>query len=239
MAVELRLPNINGMTEKEQIVQIRSYLYQFIPQLQWALNNLSTPTTTTTVTTVAPASNTSVVNPSNEANISEIKALLIKTADTVNAYYEELSEKYESVYEAQSDFGRYTEEKFQEIVTDSNGIKQSFSDIQTIVSKVPEIDDWVSEAKAQIFAGEVDYTDGVPVYGVEIRQKNTVNGEETFNKFARFTAGKLSFYDRNDTEVAYISDYKLYITHAEVLGNLKVGGYVWDTSNGLVLRWEG
>ena len=237
--VELRLPNINGMTEKEQLVQIRSYLYQFIPQLQWALNNLSTPTTTTTVTTVAPASNTSVVNPSYEANINEIKALLIKTADTVNAYYEELSEKYQSVYEAQSDFGTYTEEKFQEITKSSDGIKQSFSDIQTIVSKVPEIDDWVSDAKAQIFAGIVDSSNGVPVYGVEIRQKNTVNGEETFNKFARFTAGKLSFYDKNDTEVAYISDYKLYITNAEILGNLKLGGYVWDTSNGLVLRWEG
>lgn len=41
MAIELRLPNITGLTEKEQLSQIRSYLYQLIPQLQWELDNLT------------------------------------------------------------------------------------------------------------------------------------------------------------------------------------------------------
>ena len=38
--IELRLPNIKG-SDKEQLVQIRSYLYQLTEQLQWALNNTS------------------------------------------------------------------------------------------------------------------------------------------------------------------------------------------------------
>jgi hypothetical protein len=79
------------------------------------------------------------------------------------------------------------------------------------------------------------------VYGVEIGQKNTIDGEEVFNKFARFTADRLSFYDQNDSEVAYISDYKLYIRNAEITSSLKIGGFV-DTvmpSGDVVTKWVG
>ena len=37
MSIDIRLPNINGKTDSEQLAQIRSYLYQFASQLQWAL----------------------------------------------------------------------------------------------------------------------------------------------------------------------------------------------------------
>ena len=53
-----------------------------------------------------------------------------------------------------------------------------------------------------------------------------MDGEETFNKYARFTSEKLSFYDSNDNEVAYISDKKLYITHVEIIGSFSLGGFV-------------
>ena len=43
MELKLRLPQINAPTEREQISQIKSYLYQIIPQLEWALNNVLTP----------------------------------------------------------------------------------------------------------------------------------------------------------------------------------------------------
>ena len=77
------------------------------------------------------------------------------------------------------------------------------------------------------------------MHGLEIGQTSTIDGEEVFNKFARFTAGRLSFYDQNGYEVAYISDYKIYITHAEVTGSLKIGGYLIDTSKGLTFKWVG
>jgi len=41
MGYDFRMPNITG-TDSEQLAQIRSYLYQFIPQLQWALNSIET-----------------------------------------------------------------------------------------------------------------------------------------------------------------------------------------------------
>lgn len=38
--IEIRLPNINGTTEKEQIDQLKSYIYQLVEQLNWAFNAL-------------------------------------------------------------------------------------------------------------------------------------------------------------------------------------------------------
>ena len=64
---------------------------------------------------------------------------------------------------------------------------------------------------------------------------------EVFDKFARFTSDRLSFYDQNDNEVAYISDRKLYITHVEVKGTFSIGGFI-DTvlSDGsIVTKWVG
>lgn len=37
---ELRLPKIDAPTEKEQIVQIKNYLFQLVEQLQFVLNDV-------------------------------------------------------------------------------------------------------------------------------------------------------------------------------------------------------
>ena len=97
----------------------------------------------------------------------------------------------------------------------------------------------LKETKAHINSGLLGYTDdGNPIIGIEVGQRNTDDGVETFNKYARFTADRLSFYDANNTEVSYIGDYKQVITNAEILETLKVGKFVFDTSDGLALRWE-
>lgn len=36
----LRLPNITGLTEKEQLSQINRYLFQLVGELQFTINNL-------------------------------------------------------------------------------------------------------------------------------------------------------------------------------------------------------
>ena len=40
MAFEFRLPQFTG-SDHEQLAQMKSYLYQFIPKLEWALNTLA------------------------------------------------------------------------------------------------------------------------------------------------------------------------------------------------------
>lgn len=55
MGIELRMPSITAVTDRDEREQIRSYLYQLIPQLQWALNTLDTMTSKTGIVSVVDA----------------------------------------------------------------------------------------------------------------------------------------------------------------------------------------
>lgn len=323
MGVELRLPQITGVTEKEQLLQIKSYIYQLREQLQFAFDTINT--------TGGSGNGSYVVNQargftsssgglsSSEAEItfSALKSLIIKSADIVDAYYEEINKKLEGVYVAESDFGIYAEKTSQEIEANSTAITQNFENtqiiirdavdeawalasveindansriddtniavenlgagldganqrldsaegalqdakdefrgaIQVVTDSLSDTDKLLESTKEQlkgsldnlefiitglkeiivgvtayIKSGLLYYTDaGIPVYGIEIGQEVEANGEKVFNKFSRFTSEKLSFYDNNGNEVAYISDKKLYIGQAEITISLKVGGLI-------------
>ena len=239
MNVDIRLPNINGATEKEQLQQVKSYLYQFAEQLKWALNTIETGSS-------AESGNDSIVQSGTtdaveaEKNFNSIKSLIIKSADIVDAYYEKMSKHLEGDYVAKSDFGTYSEKTSAYIEASSKAIEQYYTDIQNLQTTLEAVNSKLIETSAYIKSGLLGYNDdGTPIYGVEVGQSNEVNGENVFDKFSRFTADRLSFYDRNDVEVAYVGDYKLYITNAEITGNLKLGGYLIDTTDGLAFKWIG
>jgi hypothetical protein len=61
-----------------------------------------------------------------------------------------------------------------------------------------------------------DDGEGNPVYGVEIGQTTKKDGKEIFNKFARFSAGRLTFYNDEGDELAYISGQKISVPSLEV-----------------------
>lgn len=301
MGLNLRLPNITGLSEKEQILQIKSYLYQLVNDLEFAFSYTSSTSDSVVVMNKNGRSSQSSQGVSATAMFSVLKPLIIKSADIVDAYYEKLTTKFKGEYVAQSDFGTYTEETAQAIGENSTAIEQTFTNIQTIdtdlqgvfadveavdtklsgeVSGIKKnvedttkaLSDSISETESELaesingvfenlggqikaLAKNVDailtvnayvksgvlyYNDeGLPVYGVEVGQTNNVNGEDVFKKFTRFTADRLSFYDQNDREVAYISDYKLYITSVEILYNLIGGGFILDLSRGWTLKFAG
>ena len=307
MQVDFRLPNIGG-NDREQLQQIRSYLYQFIPQLQFALNSIETSGASGNSTSMQTSHNTST-NGSFDAGVSfgALKPLIIKSAEIVNAYYDEISKRLDGLYVAESDFGVYAEQTSLEIQANSTAITQSFENTQVIIQtevealsaelreytdsnanaikdalgeavtridhtdealettranfgesirvveeSISQTDKLLESAKADlqgslddlevlliglqdivlgvtsyIKSGILYYTDAeVPVYGIEIGQEVEVDGETQFKKFTRLTAEKLSFYDSNDIEVAYISDKKLYIGQAEITTSLKEGGLI-------------
>ena len=238
MGFDIRLPNITAPTEAGQLAQIRSYLYQFAEQLKWAMDNIESGSGKDTNVPASTGSGSSAEDPGTTFN--SIKSLIIKSADIVDAYYEKINQRLEGEYVAQSDFGTYSEKTAQDIEANSTAIEQTLVNLQTISGTVDSLQDQILNTNAYIKSGLLYYDDsGSPVYGLEIGQTNTVDGVDTFDKFARFTSDRLSFYDQNDTEVAYISDYRLFITHAEVTGSLILGGYEIDTSDGLSFRWIG
>ena len=274
MGIDIRLPPING-TDKE----MRNYIFQLAQQLQWALSNVDTSSNTVVVAPTPKASSGArVVNNSPQATFESIKDLIIKSADIVTAYYEEINKRLVGEYVAQSDFGVFEEQTSQDIFENSTSVTRAFSNIQevrtgmrssldSLSDEIGQVDSKVADAKATLSGDIADlqkqyatlnyslvevtanlksgllYTneDGVPVYGLEVGQKNIIDGVEVFNKFARFTSARLSFYDSNGVEVAYISDYKLYIFNVEITGIYKIGGLV-DTvmPNGdVVEKWVG
>lgn len=277
MAFNLRLPHITEGTDREMLMQLKTYMYQMAEQLQWALNSLDTSGSQSAASTTKSQISVKPISEDNaHSSFNAIKSLIIKSADIVNAYYEEINKRLKSEYVAQSDFGSYTEEMEQMITGNSSAIEQAFANIQTIDSDVQGVFKTLSDnikraetelaedmdgvsaelgekietitknlaailtVNAYIKSGLLYYNDdGLPVYGVEVGQTNNVNGEEVFRKFARFTANRLSFYDQNDMEVAYISDYKLYITSVEILYSLVGGGFMLDFSRGFTLQYLG
>ena len=416
--VNLQLPNIKGDNEREQLKQMQRYLYQLVEQLQFALDTVGVSESSSPVKSQMPVrviQSSPVAMMSLDRGLSEdqvtfqaIKPLIIKSADIINAYYEEINRRLESLYVAQSDFGKFIEQNSQVIEATATDVTQRFNNIQIVITdldtnigsvrgdlqavgeevsytqrdikaineNIDAIDSYVAEIggsvydldeeiktvgetvgaidsevknvktgvqaveqKAQTIEDNVqtiatdietldtsiadvdksvqavdknlwdldnkvkDVKEGIdsslgklsgdlgnlnsgvkdlkedvegdledikgllddvahtlvevnaniksgllyydeneiPVYGLEIGQRNSINGVEVFNKFARFTSDRLSFYDQNDTEVAYVSDYKLYIRNVEITSSYKIGGYI-DTvtaDGGVITKWVG
>lgn len=241
MGIDIRLPNITASTEREQLAQVKSYLFQLAEQLQWGLKNVDT-SNNTVVVTPTPKSLQPSTTASAEATFGSIKALIIKSSDIVNAYYDEINNRLSSTYIAKSDFGTFTQQNSQSIIQNATYIEQLFVNLQEIVTDLESLNFTIADVNAHIRAGHL-YDDeyDLPVYGLEIGQKNIVDGEEVFNKFARFTSDRLSFYDNNGTEVAYISDYRLYISSMEITLSMKIGGFVDIVTDdgGIVTKWVG
>ena len=240
MTIDLRYPNITGKTEAEQMDQVRSYLHQLVEQLNWALNTVES----------AKGGNTSAVvyqqmKPSSaqeaEDTFNSIKALIIKSADIVKAYGETILTEFNGKYFADSDFGTYLEETSRQIAENAKGVTDTYTRVETIDSRVEGVEDEVRTTNAYIHRGLLSNGE----YGLEIGE---TSGDGVFRQYARFTSEKLSFHDINGNEVAYIGagtadkdDTKcLYVTGKAVfLGEIQLGGYKTDTSDGLAFTWIG
>lgn len=238
----IRLPNITAATEKEQLLQVKSYLHQLVQELNWALSTIESGNGTANTGANKLATGNTVTQEELKTSYNELRSLIIKSASTVSAYSEAAEERYNSLYVAQSDFGTYTEEASQQIQENSTAIESFYENMQEILTNIETLAHSLIEVNANIKSGLLYHDDdGVPVYGLEIGQRTKLDGEEVFDKFARFTSDSLIFYDQNDNEVAYISDRKLYITHVEVKGTFSMGGFN-DTklSDGsIVTKWVG
>lgn len=250
MSINLRLPNITETTPEGQLRQMHSFLYQTIEQLNWALNTLETGGSGAVVMqgkNTAGSSSGSEDKKDSGFNFNELKALIIKSADIVNAYYEKISAKLVGIYVAQSDYGDFYEYTTGEFKAHSDRIEENYKNIQSIVSKVDGVNDVLIEVNACIKSGLLYYDDaGVPIYGLEIGQTNEIDGVEIFNQYARFTADRLVFYDYNGREMAYISDRKLYINDIEVANIdiskvLSIGGFIDGVQDdgSVITRWAG
>lgn len=243
MGVELRLPNINSETPEGQLSQIRSYLYQFAEELNWALNTLSTAEESKEV--IQTTSEATFARESKaQDTFDDIKSLIIKSADIVNAYYEKIDSllSLSGKYAAEADFGEggvsgYIKETQQKIRGTSEYIEQNFYSKETIDGML----DALRETSGYIRTGFVGTTLTDPPndteIGIEIGNFNTDEPQ----RFARYTAAGIELFDgsKSNTPVVTISQKKIRISSAEFTSEVKMGGYKLELSDGLAFRWEG
>lgn len=242
-AVEIRLPELSGGTEAEQLHRIQNYLYSLAQQLQFAFD-----TVTREQTENAREAAAAEKKKEQTVNFAPIKALILKSAQLTEHFQEAVEERLTGLYVAQSQFGTYRQETEQRITANSQSIQQKFTDLQRLESTVEQLQSQVIQVSATIRTGLLaEEADGSSIYGVEIGQQEWEDGVIRFRKYARLTAEKLSFYDSNDVEVAYISDRRMYVTAATVAQltagsiaaqRLALGDYLWEqgTDGHLSLR---
>lgn len=242
MIADIRQPNIRSdAPDNVKLQQMLSYLYQLSGTLSWAFNNIDAGTEEQKVILQQTGTGNKDSGQIDTNTFASIKALIIKSSDIIEAYSEEIRKKLSGEYVSSSEFGNYQQTTSQTIEETSQRTTQIFQNLQEVTNTVNQLYDAQIGVNAYIKTGLL-YEDetGVPVYGLEIGQTNDVQGQTVFSKFARFSSDRLSFFDRNDTEVAYISDYKLFITNAEVTNDLRIARKFLITGDeGLAIKWIG
>ena len=236
MSIDIRLPNITAKDEAGQIQQVRTYLYQLAQQLNWALNTIESAQSGTVTPSVVI--DKGVAPQEAQDTFNSIKALIIKSADIVKAYEETIFTDFDGKYFADSDFGTYIEETSRKVEENSKGVTEAYTNVQNLTSSVAGLENESREMNAYIKRGLLGYDDnGNAIYGVEVGE-TSANG--SFVKYARFMADRLSFFDENSDEVAYIGAGCLYVVGKTVfLGEIQLGSYKTDTSDGLAFTWIG
>ncbi len=249
----LPMPMTPAGSLQEQVKQQYAYLVQMAQQLNLALGQLEESTGGGTGLASARRQAASRMGGSTidkaEQQYETLRSMIIKTAAQVEKSTQELTAQMKERYVASSDFGQYIAGLSAYLEANPAALTQYYSFVSDLKTNVEAVDAAFSHYKVDtegyIRTGIVYYDDGVPVYGVAVGQGLTcreVDGEkvvEQSNFRAVFTATRLSFW-QDATEVAYVSNNRLYITNITVLGGITMGKWSIGTAeDGLVFRWIG
>ena len=239
------MPPVPVGSLSEQIMGQYAYLFQMAQLLNVALGALEDGSA---VTSVGGVSGNSGGTTEVKKQYDTLKSLIVKTADKIEKTKTQLTAQLEEEYVAQSDFGTYLQELNARLEAEPEALTQYYrfaSDLQADVGAVEAaFSRYKVNTEGYIRTGIVYYDGELPVYGVAVGQNLTcreVDGEQVVepNNFrATFTATKLSFWQDN-TEVAYVSNNKIYITNIMVLSGLSVGDWLITEKNGLAFRYIG
>ena len=244
-------------TPQQQLQRQYAYLCQMAQQLNLALQQLggqggqSYPGSlngrggqeTVVVPSIRPA-----VTDEEKQQYDQLKSLILRTAEEIRSEMDRVELSLQGQYVAVSDFGTYLQQMNSTIEGNAEALTQYYSFVSDLQRNMAAVDaafeSYRVETGGYIRTGIVYYDGAVPVYGVAVGQDLTVqeiDGEtvvEQKNFRATYTASKLSFW-QDATEVAYVSNNRLYISNITVLEGLTLGRWEISTDNGLAFKWIG
>ena len=231
--IEIRPPQLTGGTLQEQLGQLQRYLTALAQQLQFAFDAVQGGSPEMVAAAAASPLLPRQQEQQRQETLRQLKALILKSAQVTQVLEQQVGKRLEGKYVAVSQFGTYCQETSQTLEANSRELKQNFQNVQQLESTVAGLGSAVREVNASIRTGEI--ADGV--YGVEIGQQEREDSIIRFRRYARLTAEKLSFYDSNEIEVAYVSNRRLYVTAAEIAEvsagqlsapHIQMGEYTWQ-----------
>lgn len=114
MSYDIRKPMISAPTAEGQLLQIKSYLIQLVDQLNFALRTPESSAGNVPTTEAEPSLKLTA------GLFSEIKSLIMKSSDIINAYYEKM------------------EPKFGEKIKEHNTAEDSHADIRALIEELTE-----------------------------------------------------------------------------------------------------
>ena len=250
---EIRLPNITGVTEQEQLMQIKNYLYQLTGQLNFALKSVNGEGNYSPQ--IVSRDDGTVANPVTDIeeklkNFIELKNLIIKSADVITFFEDIVTRELEGNYVAKSEFGEYQKQTSNKFVETSENVTNYYESTQQILANKLEI----RKDNCYIKTGWLD--DDNTVAGLEVGQYTEyveldADGNEVtkYNDagFAHFTTDEIAFFDKNldangnRVKLAWFSKSVMHIANAQIEDTLTLGGYVIEDSDnyGIVFKWKG
>lgn len=246
------MPPYSTGSVQQQLTQQYSYLFQMAQQLNMALTALESGTTGTADGSAARkksgAASAASASAADTQQFENLRAMIVKTAAQVTRRMEQLEVRLGEEYVASSQFGTYVQRLSAYLEANPEALTQYYSFCGDLAANVAAVDAAFSsyrlDTEGYIRTGIVYYEGAAPVYGVAVGQNLTtteVDGRQVVeqNNFrAVFTAQRLSFW-QDSTEIAYISNNRLYITGITVLDSISVGPWRMDSGNGLAFKWIG
>lgn len=235
---EFRHPNITATTPEGQLNQLKTYLFQLTNQLNYAVKSVENEEKTKGYTNILSSNQNGTEEKSAEEkaqnNFNEVKNLIIKSADIVNAYYDVISKKLEGEYSALAidgdeyhEFKESTEQWREESSTHNTDYFKAVQTISKYLGKdvdengqpiIPE-GETLSEIRSDKFYIKTGWLEtaenGNYIGGIELGQQSNDDTNED-RAFARFTTKRLSFYNSSGYEVAWFGDKNLHIRTATV-----------------------
>lgn len=177
--MNIPLPQQLTGSEREQLQGMKTYLFQLAQELQFALGTVEKQILTVQDTAANADREVSRVSESQtpKAQFSALKALIIKSADIVEAYYEEINRRLSGQYLAISDFGTYRQETEQVITENSQGITRVFSDVQTISTSLGQTQADLGDLRQETQQGLQSNADAISLVNTSVQTFETSLGQ--------------------------------------------------------------
>lgn len=216
-------PALQG-DEIRQLQQLYSYLYAMSEKLNAAMIEVDVQTKQEIQSTATGQAKTQA------EGFGTLKSLIIKTAEIVRTEMQEISTQLHGETMAVSaEVGTLEQTLDTTIRATAEGVLQDYH-FSELVTDTNTNTFYRTQTNQYIFTGILDTNTGK--VGIAIGDGVTAydaNGNPYLNqnaKVATFTNDRMSFWQGN-TEVAYFSSGKFFISNGEITNTLQIGNFVW------------